>query len=91
MRHKVGVVAVVCTAVFFYSTDKDEQPQSNNPWAAQAVAARAQADEPSYIDSAVDAGMEYLDEAGMNPVTHGEETVQRIDGAAAAMGDANNR
>lgn len=91
IRHKVGAVAVVCIAVFLFATDqKQDEERANNPWAAQAVAARsAPAEEAGFVDSAVDAGMAYLDEAGMNPVTHGEETVQRLDNTAGAVADAN--
>ncbi len=92
VRHKVGTVAVICIAVFFFSTDQkqDAERAASNPWAAQAVAERsAPAEEPGFVDSAVDAGMAYLDEAGINPVSQGEETVQRLDNTATAVGDAN--
>lgn len=92
VRHKVGTVAVICIAVFFFATDqKQDNAQANNPWAAQAVAERsAAAQEPGFVDSAVDAGMAYLDEAGINPVSHGQETVQRLDNTATAVGDVND-
>lgn len=93
VRHKVGTVAVICIAVFFFSTDQkqDAERAAHNPWAAEAVAARSvPAEEPGFVDSAVDAGMAYLDEAGMNPVSHGEATVERLDNTAAAVADANN-
>lgn len=92
VRHKVGTVAVIAIAVAFFSADKKEDAQraANNPWAVQAVAERsAPLEEPGFVDSAVDAGMAYLDEAGINPVSQGEETVQRLDNTATAMGDAN--
>ena len=91
IRHKVGAVAVICIAVFFFSTDqKEDAERANNPWAAQAIAARsAPAEEPGLVDSAVDAGMAYLDEAGINPVSEAGETVQRLDNTAGAVADAN--
>lgn len=92
VRHKVGTVAVICIAVFFFSTDQkqDAERAANNPWALQAVAERsAPAEEPGFVDSAVDAGMAYLDEAGINPVGEAEDTVQRLDNTAGAVTDAN--
>ena len=93
VRHKVGTVAVICIAVFFFSTDQKqdaERAAASNPWAAQAIAARsAPAEEDGFVDSAVDVGMAYLDETGFNPVSQGEETVQRLDNTAGAVADAN--
>ncbi len=92
VRHKVGTVAVIAIAVAFFSTDqKEDRERANSPWAAQAVAQQASAaEEPSVVDSAVDAGLAYLDEAGINPVGEAGATVERLDNTAAAVGDANN-
>lgn len=91
VRHKVGTVAVIAIAVAFFSADQKEDAQrANNPWAAQAVAVRsAPAEEAGLVDSAVDAGIAYLDEAGINPVGEGDETVQRLDNTAGAVAAAN--
>jgi hypothetical protein len=91
VRHKVGTVAVIAIAVAFFSADQKEDAQrANNPWAAQAVAERsAPAEEPGLVDSAVDAGIAYLDEAGL-PVGEAEATVQRLDNTAGAVGAVNN-
>jgi hypothetical protein len=93
VRHKVGTVAVIAIAIAFFSADKREDAErANNPWAAQAVAARsAPAEEPGLVDSAVDAGMAYLDEAGINPVTQIEENGERLDNTAGAVAAANDQ
>lgn len=89
IRHKVGTVAVIAIAVAFFSTDqKEDRERANNPWAAQAAASQATAEEPSVIDNAVDAGVAYLDEAGL-PVGEAGETAERLDNTATAMADAN--
>ncbi len=89
VRHKVGTVAVIAIAVAFFSTDqKEDRERANNPWAAQAATSQAAA-EPSVIDNAVDAGVAYLDEAGL-PVGEAGETAERLDNTAAAVAGANN-
>jgi hypothetical protein len=88
VRHKVGTVAVIAIAVAFFSTDqKEDRERANNPWAVQAAASQTAA-EPSVIDNAVDAGVAYLDEAGL-PVGEAAETAERLDNTAAAVAGAN--
>lgn len=88
VRHKVGTVAVIAIAVTFFSADqKEDRERANNPWAVQAAPSQVAA-EPSVIDNAVDAGVAYLDEAGL-PVGEVGETAERLDNTAAAVAGAN--
>lgn len=89
VRHKVGTVAVIAIAVAFFTTDqKEDRERANNPWAAQAASSQDAAAEPSVIDNAVDAGVAYLDEAGL-PVGEAGETAERMENTAAAVAGAN--
>ncbi|MEO5707203.1 MAG: hypothetical protein ABIT10_06470 [Alteraurantiacibacter sp.] len=72
---------------FFSADQKEDRQRANNPWAVQA--AEPAASEPSVIDNAVDAGVAYLDEAGV-PIGEAGETAERLDNTAAAMAGANN-
>lgn len=96
VRHKVGVVAVLALGVFFLMPSNDEAlVEDNSPWGNDAPAQVAQAEESGFlggaIDSAIDGAVEYLDEAGLNPVEMAEDSAGNWDGAADAFENANNR
>lgn len=96
VRHKVGAVAVLALGVFFFlpSGEDAADAQASGPWKADASAADAQAEEPSFIvgafDSAIDGAVEYLDDTGLNPVEMTEKSSGNWDGAADAFESANN-
>lgn len=85
VRHKVGATAIL-----------EDAQQSSSPWALNAAPSQASTTQDAglidgVVDTAVSTAVTYLDEAGMNPMAEAEETVDRFDQTAAAMGEANDR
>lgn len=97
VRHKVGVTALLALGLFYMvPSEGEDAQQSNSPWALNAAPAQASTTQDAglidgVVDTAVDTAVTYLDEAGMNPMAEAEETVDRFDQTAAAMGEANGR
>lgn len=96
MRHKVSVVAVLSLGVFaLMPREDDAQAANNSPWSKNAPVQMAQAEEPAFLgdvfDSAVDDAVDYLDDAGLNPVDMTEDSVGNWGGASDAFESADNR
>ena len=92
VRHKVAAVAVIAVGVFVMTPSEDEAAeQSSNPWAAQSAPVQyaSASEEDSFVSNMVDGAVEYLDEAGMNPVAAADEHVGRLDNAATSFSKAN--
>ena len=88
VRHKVGATAIFALGIFFLSSGEEPEPVATNPWGVQPAQA-ASTEEPGVVDAAIDGAVDYLDEAGLNPVSQADESVQRLDDTATAFQQVN--